>query len=726
MAPAAITSRSNPRVVPAIPLNLSRSSQKKTQASEPFPSESPADTFEAPEKQTSPEQGQDTTPEATPPSSKIRAENNGERDNKMSGGGREVNQETAPPPPSVNTPPSYGEPAPSLHLSDRPSVPRSTTSSSLSQGHRNTPMSNPGFPHRSQPRANGIVFGGYADSSSSSPAPPAQLGGMPYPPPPMPGPNAYGPYGPPIFFSPTHSHHRSEPYVQGYPPPSSIHPLAYSPNFRRPQYPIPMPMYGPPHQWVPRGQPPPFYQGHSPFDNRLAQDGGPYNISQPNFAISSSPSNREQAVKASDSSSGDLVTNGATAPAVKESHRRYSTFDLPMPGQSFGFETVEDHSTTVQDFLYSQFGNSDFADYILRLTQIRDFFPSFAIPVHGVIVARSPLIAHMIRSTGSPDLTEDGRFKMLALTVKDRFINGFAFIDVLRHLYGDPLIDADAFTQGFTPPLLDPSSADLELLTEKLNYAFAYAASGHFLHLGNVVIRGLEIATRLLRWETVEKSLGFALDGGIGPNWKNEDVLEDRDSISSGDETSTRQESSNGSPTFGAYSNRFLQNVVDFIIYHFPKDFTFDATVSQLQQTPRFPRTIESRPATSNVRLSQIQFGQVPIEEVSESSKVTKLVSSILITLPFLVLKHLLENYALGGRLGWPKVVEIMNEVIEERENRRSQFLKNRPAVTDDAIWSNACWEEFVDRSPTHGSGYTLRRRPKGLDTPTSSTSNRS
>jgi len=109
--------------------------------------------------------------------------------------------------------------------------------------------------HHPRPIANSIVFGGYPDSSNSSPVPPAGM--IAYPPPPPPG-FMTGNFGPPPFFAPGHSHHMSDsnghtlysPMVM--PPPGAF-------GFGRDR---PPPLMGQSKQWYPSGAHIPYQVPH--------------------------------------------------------------------------------------------------------------------------------------------------------------------------------------------------------------------------------------------------------------------------------------------------------------------------------------------------------------------------------------------------------------------------------------------------------------------------------
>ncbi|KAL9094561.1 MAG: hypothetical protein Q9165_003120 [Trypethelium subeluteriae] len=558
---------------------------------------------------------------------------------------------------------------------------------------------------------------------------------IPFPPPPLPN-LAQGDPLPPLFVPPNHSHHLSEPHpYAAYPHPANIHPYGPPHIFERSMFPPPPPLYSASSlQWVQHGEQGPYpmvdrdgrlLDGRTPFPD------GTQSISRPASAISSRTQEREQSRISPESIVGAKNPFNSTGEVDTDYSRvdiRHDSFGLPTAGQLFVPTNIEEHvSIALRNYLLAQFGQGDFADYVLNLVQIHDRFPPLLLPVHGVIISRSPTMVHAIRSLSNIVHSEDGKSKILPLSVSDRFIDGFGFSDALRYLYGAPLVEPNRFPYGLAPA---PAEAEIErsdTLEQHLDYALAYAASGHFLQVENVTARGIDIAIRLLHWDTVEKALSFSLDGGLGANWKTDDSPEDRDSVTSSEDSSSRLEPSQSLPTYGIHATRLLQHIVEFLVSHFPQDFIFDATAAQLKENPRLPAVVESRPSTSNARLSKIQFGEVPVEDIAlQSVRAAATLSSILLSLPFPVLKVLLEHYVLGGRLGWPRVVHIMRVVIDERESRRGRVLRSRVVAADDALARNARWEESVEPSKLHQSGFRITRHRKGMDTPVSGTSSKS
>jgi len=309
------------------------------------------------------------------------------------------------------------------------------------------------------------------------------------------------------------------------------------------------------------------------------------------------------------------------------------------------------------------------------------------------------------------DHTDRG-LKVLRISSSDHFLDAYGFTEALRYLYGGSLLDLRQFTndlQPFNSKFHDPDAPGLP--QQRMEHALAYVTAGSLLGLPPVFMRGIDIAKALLRWDTLEKALAFALDNPpAAPSQKQ------------GTGFSDVEQSSNRTPDVNG--TRMMNGISDFLVHEFPLDFTLDATAPQLMGNPRLPAAMSSRPSVSNPRLGLIRFGEVPLEQNSRPDFATRLLSTILLSLPFLQLKSLLEHHGLGRRLGLDNVGRVMHAVIEEREVRRLKVLKSKgsssdPASITGALWQNTRWEERVEPDSQHGSGLTIVRIWRGVDAAT-------
>jgi hypothetical protein len=97
-----------------------------------------------------------------------------------------------------------------------------------------------------------------------------------------------------------------------------------------------------------------------------------------------------------------------------------------------------------------------------------------------------------------------------------------------------------------------------------------------------------------------------------------------------------------------------------------------------------------------------------------------------LFSLPFALLKFLLEHPVLADRMGPETVGSIMRQTIVERENRRQRCLKAKQSTvaahgSEHDQDTNLCWEESVELTGQNRLGLRLFRRRRGVDTPPSS-----
>ncbi|KAI7030664.1 hypothetical protein KC352_g47545, partial [Hortaea werneckii] len=163
--------------------------------------------------------------------------------------------------------------------------------------------------------------------------------------------------------------------------------------------------------------------------------------------------------------------------------------------------------------------------------------------------------------------------------------------------------------------------------------------------------------------------------------------------------------------------------MIDFIVHLLPPNFYVDSSAPHLTTCPRLPSMPsrhEGKSSRSDPRLSKIRFGEVPAEDHQRPSPATTTISSLLLSLPFALLKCILEHDLLAMKLGPDTVASIMRQVIAEREVRRKRVLQARPSAraedaADAPLLPNLFWEEEVEASAQHRVGLRLARRRRGI-----------
>lgn len=597
------------------------------------------------------------------------------------------------------------------------------------------PLPNAIATHQTRHSANGLVFGGTRDSANSSPTLNNMSGPGPYPLPPH---NYSGPRpGAAPFVPHGHAYHFSEPHVgPSYPPPfmsnansfdmnreyytstpNQAGPPRFYLNPARPHFP---PRRQEDHQYQPRHPPPPQYRG-PPF-------GPPIPSQNTSLDMSKTPGAIHPA----------LISTGTPPSSIP--------YNLPQqsPADSSRFDNQSDYQTfqpsaglsrrgprqrpdpnaalALADYLQDQFSNPDFADNHIRLCHSGHLFASTVIPGHGVLLARSPKLRSLMTMEAGATPRQMMPFRVLNLTITDRFLNLEAALSkAIMRLYAEPLPDKATAMEFASPD--DQQRGDQQGC---MRFALAYAAAGHYLQIDEIVTRGLDLASTFLDWRNVDKALAFALDGGLSISWHQRDgPVEDKDSTSSHDGSQSKLDSPMNAPTYGFDGERLLQRILQFIASNWPTDFKLVATSRQLSELPRLPAIADTTHARSKSHLARIRFGDMTIEEEAVPDPATITFSSVLVSLPFPVLKHILEDEMSGNKLGWQAMAELTRAVVTEREQRRERAAQHKDRVEvssalEERLWHNVRWIEAVEESQEHPSGLRLVRHRLGAETPAS------
>lgn len=602
--------------------------------------------------------------------------------------------------------------APTFVPSAEQHTPRSAASSQS-----NRPPSNLYNP-AAHASTNGILFG-TQDSLTSSPAPPLSAGSAFVPP-------SYGNMGPPpnpYYMPHGHSHHVSEPHTQRILQPMyAQHATPW--NMRHP-YGQPQAPYFHPH-------------GHMGFRYPPRDVFTPAETHQPNGRSSRSRSASQTSSAAADQKTGMALQSPLSpddapesAKAImpepkaafhRQSHPRPSPMNYqmpPPPPPQFPPPEVAsnmENADALRLHVVTQFNDPNYSDCVLLVTeQATGNEQSF--DAHRIVVSRSSSLVSLISTSDSSQSPVQVR-----VTLSGKYLRIDAFTDALKYLYGGPLLQIDQHRPGSSAGERFPSNV------ERMEHALRYIATGKSMNLQAVALRGVEVAGGLLHWDTMSTALAFALDGGLSQVWNVEDGSEDRASTASSDDSLGRPETMS-TPTYDPYATNLLQRIVDFTVHVFPPNFYLDASAPQLASCPRLPNlppAHESRQSRSDPRLSQIRFGEIPIEDHQRPSFATTTISSVLLSFPFQLLKCVLEHYDLAARLGPETVASIMRQVVAERETRRTKILNARAASqindgTDAQLAQNLYWQESVEPSAQHRAGFRLARRKRDIDTPPSS-----
>ncbi|KAK5128425.1 hypothetical protein LTR85_003093 [Meristemomyces frigidus] len=596
-----------------------------------------------------------------------------------------------------------------------PSLEHHTPQSAASSAYRNPQA--PSYGHSMHQTSNGIVFGGQ-DSSTSSPAPP-QSAGSAFQPPIYP---TFGAAPPTQMPLPGHTHHASEPYMQ-----RAFHPPTTQWNMRQGYAPYqPQPHYFQPHahqqfRYPPREvfTPAEPHQPNGHYSRSRSASQNSSAVPRAAFEDLQSPSAADGARESAKMMFHEpkaAFTPGPPQLRHHQSHmaaRVHEPTPLPHLDMTSGFENAE----ALRDHVLAAFAQPKLADCHLQILEDYDSSRRY-IDCHKLVLSRSPKLLEMILNSDPP---ASATLKtQVHIPLKGQYVRIRPLVEIIRYLYGGPLLSLDQPRHPIGGPESVPNNQ------QRMENALQHVATGAWLKLPIVAYRGVDVAANLLHWDTVPSLLGFALDGGLGPFWNVDDGSEGRISCASSDDSLGRAEMT-GTPTYDPYSTTLLHRMIDFAVHLLPPDFYLDASAPQLTSCPRLPPlplNHESKPSRSDPRLGNIRFGEMSNDDHQRPSIVTTAISSMLLSLPFALLKCILEHDHLAANLGADTVGSIMRQVLAEREVRRKRVLKARP-VHDNGVEpqlaQNLYWEEEVEASRQHRAGLRLTRRRKGIDTPPSS-----
>jgi hypothetical protein len=368
----------------------------------------------------------------------------------------------------------------------------------------------------------------------------------------------------------------------------------------------------------------------------------------------------------------------------------------PIPGHLLPMNSDVPVPESLATHLRSQFGDPALADCMIELRYADDRAAPARIYGHKLILTQNPKFQSLLGSDNISSSPNGSGMRLILLQSDDKYLESTAFHMAVHRLYGGPLL-----------PLPQPlNGADSGHITYAGNtsvqfgFALAYAAAGHLISSPNLVRHGLEIATCLLNWETIESALTFVLGR-----------MKDRASV---DHYTMLP--------YGTEAHILMRGIIHFIVNEFPKDFILDTSVEepegynrlpQIQPLPKQPVKTPSAPAivrgTSvplkpgrRSRLSRIKFGDLSPESGSTGDTISSMtspsstrpttpsqrrplpahhiiLSRILINLPFAFLKDALESTGHGSVSGWASTDarhHTIKDVVAERELRRLQTVE--------------------------------------------------
>lgn len=375
-------------------------------------------------------------------------------------------------------------------------------------------------------------------------------------------------------------------------------------------------------------------------------------------------------------------------------------------------------------YLLDQFDVDKYADLRLEVIQERDGLVMAHFRLHSLIMAQNKIWQDLIDASTS----EREGSKLLQLRTNDQFVTSRAIEGALRVFYGE---SSHIFIGSCLHIDLSKQNADTSLAW--MDNALSFAASGHLLGLEEVISRGIHIASSILCWDNVEKALSFALHGGLDPALDPDHALRvdslvllaktSTGSIPSpvrGASASLRKRATSGagsrtprSKAVRSGHSSLLPYCLDFIALEFPISWSLETSACSLAEIDRLPLIAKDHSPSNKSRLVSIRFGDCPPEILSIARHRDSVLSSVLLSLPFVPLKYILDQLPTSTRS------RITGPIVDERERRRIQALKegkvdwSRRIVDADHL-AYLGWKEYAVSK--QDSVLTLERRWTNFD----------
>lgn len=533
--------------------------------------------------------------------------------------------------------------------------------------------------HHSHPSNGGSIIHGYSASNHSSPAPPLSGGNIP-----------------PYPYQQQHPAGRHAPHHSNGVPLQQL-PMGYA-IMGPPPTPFPPSInHGPSADNLARhhmnSQSPPESYSHSGAPPGIEPRGNGYPPSAPRSLHGSQSSVTNDHESASVTYYGPhataVISNGSNG-QIDEVRVHRPQKSRPESQSVSGPNNFSDNPTHLIDqfdglisYLQSQFNDPTLADYRIELRFSDDRAQPVRIFGHGLIIARSPTLRKLMDDCARENSTDGLALAShtLLLVSGDRFLTSDGFWMAMRRLYGHGLLDLGFFNRP------DPGSLPPPPKDDQLTFALGYAAAGQVLQMPPVTTRGIDFIANMLDFSTLERTLDFALDGGLSHQWMAQQQV-DRELYPS---------------TYGPSVNPLIHRCLSLIVDKFPTDFVLDTSVSDPAYR-RLPSIAEpTRPASRNPRLNMIQFGYAEEEPKGPSGiSLNCIISRVLFNLPFHLLKYVFESKLPGGdgASAFQARQDLVRCVVDEREKRRlkhrAAHAQGREATGNPRQWEAAGWEEQV------------------------------
>ncbi|KAF4167513.1 hypothetical protein CNMCM6936_004968 [Aspergillus lentulus] len=327
-------------------------------------------------------------------------------------------------------------------------------------------------------------------------------------------------------------------------------------------------------------------------------------------------------------------------------------------------------------YILCLYDSEEFHDCRILLKSGKDNFPPITIRTHKVLIARSPLLAAVLKSPAAKqDIPE------IVAMAGENFLLVKAFGIALQSLYGLALLNQKRlrsmtlFSLGYTEESI--KSSPYPINTALADFAMCYASSGAFLQRRDIVETGIKLIVEVINWDNIELIFyfGFCIS----------EFLVTAPQIAELEKSSANQPATNNQATpnkvndandelLTKWAAHLLIAALDFVVSRMESDFALFPQAHCKGMPDRVPEYLHSSPTPSlpNPKLAEVKFGSFAALEEQKQSPEIVTTSAVLVCLPFEHLKEAFVKMNARGILS----SSLAQAILRERERRRVQALR--------------------------------------------------
>ncbi|GIC85165.1 uncharacterized protein Aud_000994 [Aspergillus udagawae] len=322
------------------------------------------------------------------------------------------------------------------------------------------------------------------------------------------------------------------------------------------------------------------------------------------------------------------------------------------------------------------YDREEFHDCRILLKSGKDNFPPISIRTHKVLIARSPLLASILKSPAAKQEIPE-----IVAMAGENFLLVKAFGIALQSLYGLALLNQKRlrsmtlFSLGYTEESI--KSSPYPINTALADFAMCYASSGAFLQRRDIVETGIKLIVEAINWDNIELIyyFGFCISKFLitAPQIAEPEKSSGDQPVTDNQRTLNKVNDTNDDLQT-KWAAHLLTAALDFVVSRMEADFTLFPQAHCKGMPDRIPEYLHSSltPSLPNPKLAEVKFGSFAALEEQKQSPEIVTTSAVLVCLPF---EHLKEAFV---KMNARRILSstLAQAILLEREQRRVQALR--------------------------------------------------